>query len=417
MILAFGVSHKTAPIEIREKLAFSKEHVPDALKSLASDARLNEVALLSTCNRTEFYCSAVVCDPAVQHDLSNWWQRHLAPAFDMKPYLYTYSDRMAANHIMRVASGLDSMVLGEPQILGQLKAAYRTASEVGVVGQRLARLFQSSFSVAKQVRRNTGIALHPVSIAYAAVSLAKQIFTDLSQAKVLLIGAGENIELTLQHLVSKGVQHFTIVNRTLAHAQKLATQFGGECLALSQLTQGLRTADIVISAIDISKPIVGPLQIEQALAGEKRRPLLMIDLGVPRNIDACLAENEDIYLYSVDDLQNIVTENLKSRQTAAQAAEYLIAQASADYMDWISAHAHKPALWALRNKAANIKEEVLKDALNRLQNGKDPQAVVTQLAHQLTQKLMHNPTLSLRKLCAENAQEKIVLIKEVFSIE
>lgn len=415
MLLALGVSHKTAPIDIRERLAFSQETIPNALKTLANQVPIDEVALLSTCNRTEFYCSASKLSLSKQ--LLTWWQEYLAASFDVKPYLYVFSGENAVKHLMRVASGLDSMVLGEPQILGQLKTAYLTASQTGVVGKRLARLFQTSFSVAKRVRTTTSIAIHPVSVAYAAVILAKQIFSDLSQATILLMGAGENIELTIQHLVAKQAKKFIIVNRTVAHAEALVTRYGGKALPLEELATGLAEADIVMSAMAADKPILTQTILTRAFSGCKRRPILMVDLGVPRNIDPNIGNNEDIYLYTIDDLTGIVTENLKNRQLAAVEAESVIDKASHLYMRWTRSQQHNHTLRALRAKSDKIKNDALTIALRQLEKGKDPKAVMTQLAHQLTQKLMHQPTLGLRKVSTEEAENKIVVIKELFSIE
>ncbi len=413
MLIALGVSHKTAPIEVREKCAFSQEHIPDALKALVQTVDVEEVALLSTCNRTELYCSTSSISTPDAKQVLGWWQQYHPTPFDLNPYLYTFSNEGVVSHIMRVASGLDSMVIGEPQILGQLKMAFQTANESGVMGKRLSRLFQTSFSVAKRVRHTTDIASHPVSVAYAAVTLARQIFSDLSQATVLLIGAGENIELTLQHLCSKKVKQIFIVNRTLSHAQELTQQYGGIALPLEELSRALSQSDIVISSIASPKPLLMKRHVEQVFQQCKRRPIFMVDLGVPRNIEPSLAEHEDIYLYTVDDLQGIVTENLKNRQLAAIEAESVIAQASTVYMNWMRSSEKRHTVRALRHRAEKLKSESLNAALRRLQKGDNPEEVLTHFAHQLTQKLMHQPTLALKE--AEN--EKIELVKELFSIE
>ncbi len=413
MLVTLGISHKTAPIEIREKLAFSAVHIPHVLQTLVNDIGLEEVALLSTCNRTELYCSTLHQQTTFKNNVITWWQRHNATAFDVEPYLYIHSNAHAVSHMMRVASGLDSMIIGEPQILGQLKAAFQTASQQGVLGKKLLRLFQTSFSVAKRVRYTTQIGENPVSIAYAAVSLAKQIFTDLSKAKVTLIGAGENIELTLQHLKAKNVQHINIVNRTLSKAKSLTEKFGGQAHSLEQLPYALAQSDIVISSISSPEPIVQKQHLDIAFSTSKRRPLLMVDLGVPRNIEPSLCAHEDVYLYTVDDLQGIISENIKNREQATHEAEIIINQATDAYMRWNESKAQRQALIALREKAEQAKNETLAVALKRLHRGENPQEVITQFAHQLTQKLLHQPTLSLK----EAHQDKIVLVKELFDIE
>jgi glutamyl-tRNA reductase len=398
LLFTVGISHKTAPIEVREQLAFPQEHIPGALKALISDAALEEVALLSTCNRTEFYCSTPVTGENAMHRVLAWWQDYRSISFDVEPYLYSLANENAVKHVMRVASGLDSMIIGEPQILGQLKTAFTTAHETGVMGKRLSRLFQTSFSIAKKVRTSTGIANNPVSVAYAGVTLAKQIFTDLSQATVLLMGAGENSELTLQHLAAKNVKNIIIINRTLAHAQRLAANYGAQAQPFDSLAHCLTKADIVISAMSSPQHLLTPVHLEQALRKEKRRPILMIDLGVPRNIDPLVSKNEDVYLYTIDDLQGIILQNVQQRKKAAVDAEGLIMDASNAYMDWISAQRESvPHIRTLRDNAHTIKNELLNRALRQMEKGEDPRLVISQFAHQLTQKLMHEPTQQLRK--------------------
>lgn len=400
VLLTLGISHKTAPIAVREKLAFSPERIPMALKALKDQSQIQEIALLSTCNRTEIYCHApdgvlTPHSPSVVQSLMSWWQGYQQTDFDTEPYWYFYSDRQAVKHMMRVASGLDSMLLGEPQILGQLKLAYQMAHQEGTLGKQLSRWFQMSFSVAKRIRTQTEIAKHPISMAYAAVNLAKQIFADLSKSHVLLVGAGENIELILQHLQAKEVSQLSVVNRTLEKAQQLADKAQCRAYPLSQLESLLAQADIVITSINAQSPIIEEQQILPILK-QKRRPLLMIDLGVPRNIDPLLGQHEDIYLYSVDDLQHRMTENLKSRESAAQKAEGIIDSASIAFEHWIASQTNHRLISQLRKSADQIRHQTLQSALKELEKGKDPQVVLTQFAHRLTQKLIHQPTVALR---------------------
>ncbi len=416
MLLTLGLSHKTAPIDVREKLAFTQENIPQALASLYGEVGLEEVALLSTCNRTEFYFSTQDQASVSLLQLQSWWKKYHAPQFELDPYLYMYAEEQAVKHVMRLACGLDSMVIGEPQILGQLKSAYQTASKTGVIGRALSRLFQTSFSVAKKIRTETGIASHPVSIAYAATTLAKQIFSDLSLATVVLIGAGENIELTLQHLLAKQVKKIIIANRTVSHAKTLAERYGAMAVGLNELGWCLQQADIVISSIASPKPVVTELHVAQAFAHCKRRPLFMVDLGVPRNIVPSLSDNEDIYLYTVDDLQGYVSENIKTRQKAAIEAEALIAQACTAYMEWMLAQTQMATVRQLRLKTQDIKDTLLDAAIKQLRNGVNAEKVLTQFAHQLTQKILHQPTMQIRRASLAQSEEKISIVKELFDL-
>lgn len=417
MLLTLGISHKTAPIHVREKLAFSQENIPMALNALWKTVSVDEAALLSTCNRTEIYCSTGIKTDGGILDVAAWWQGYLGTNVDLTPYLYSHTEENAVKHVLRVASGLDSMILGEPQILGQLKTAFRTAIQSGVVGRKLSRLFQSSFNTAKKIRATTSIATHPVSVAFAAVSLARQIFSDLSKATVVLIGAGENTELILQHLLAKQVKRLVIVNRTLEKAKMLAERYQVEYASLNQLPLCLAQADVVVSSVASSVPIVTQEHIDYVFQHSKRRPLLMIDLGVPRNIEPSLTKNEDIYLYSVDDLEGIIQQNIKHRERAAIDAESIILRATDEYMNWIESEKQIKTIRVLRQKANIIKEQALEKAYRRLEKGEDPKVVVEIMLHQLTQKLMHTPTINLRRVNPHAADEKIVLAKELFNLE
>lgn len=412
MLLTLGISHKTAPIEIREKLAFSQENMISALQ-LVQQLPLQEVALLSTCNRTEFYFKSA--EKEAFAPLIHWWQNYQGVSFDINPYLYSLNNEQAVKHVMRVASGLDSMVIGESQILGQLKVALKCATQIGTIGKQLSRLFQSSFSVAKKIRASTGICAHPISIAFAAATLSRQIFSDLSKATVLLIGAGENIERVLRHLLNQRIKRLIIVNRTLKPAQELAERYSAQACDLSGLIDGLKEADIVISSIGSTMPVITAALLQEALAPCKRRPIFMVDLGVPRNIDPKVTLNEDVYLYTIDDLQNIVEANLKNRYLAVAQAELLINQAANAYMHWMGVQQKMQSVLALRAKAEEIKVHTLKNALRQLEKGGDPKQIVTQSIHQLTQRLMHHPTVNLRKILLK--EEKFIIAKELFNIE
>jgi glutamyl-tRNA reductase len=412
MLFTLGVSHKTASVAVRERLAFSPESIAPALKDLCLTTSATEVALLSTCNRTEMYCGAT--DPeAVLH----WWHRYLdLRPEDIRPFVYTYFDRAAVNHVMRVACGLDSMLVGEPQILGQLKMAYQTAGETGVLGRNLDRLFQNSFSVAKRVRRETEIGSHPVSIAYSAVSLSKQIFSDLKQITVLLVGAGQTMELVAKHLWQQGVRRVIVANRSLQAARHLAGLYQGQAIGLEAIEHHLSACDMVVTATASGHPIILPDMLPAVIKARKRRPIFMVDLAVPRNIHPDVGNFEDVYLYCIDDLQGIIDGNLQLRQSAAETAENLIQLQTDAYMAWFQAREGVETLKRFRGKIENVKAESLSLALSKIKNGHAPQDVLEQLVHTLTQKFLHLPSVKLRSLDIEDRQ-LIESIKQLYDIE
>lgn len=314
-LIAVGVNHKTAPVSIRERVSFAPERLADALKELTSTPEVSEAAILSTCNRTELVCYS---NSSETDTIIDWFEHyHKLNTQEVRPYIYIYPDQLAVRHVLRVASGLDSLILGEPQILGQIKDAYSKAEQAGTIGKLLNRLFQHTFSVAKQVRTDTAIGSSPVSVAFAAVSLAKQIFSNMEERTALLIGAGETIELAARHLHASGIGRIIIANRTVEKAHALAQEFGGYAIALKEIPNHLAEADIVISSTASQLPILGKGAAERAIKQRKHRPMLMIDIAVPRDIESEVGELEDIYLYTVDDLQEIIQEGLKSRQEAA----------------------------------------------------------------------------------------------------
>lgn len=419
MLLGLGISHKTAPIEVREKLAFSPEVVPFALKRLMDELGFDEAALLSTCNRTEFYCRTSVFEQN-EHKLDqllSWWHQFHAPAFEIQAYAYSLSNEGLVKHLMRVACGLDSMVLGETQILGQMKRAYHTATQTGAVGMHLSRLFQTSFSVAKKIRHTTGISANPVSLAFSAIILAKQIFSDLSQTNVLLIGAGENIELVLRYLLTKQVRNIFIVNRTFSRATELARRYGVKALQFQEIPAALTKADIVITSIYTQQPILTQACIKKACKGAKRRPILMVDLGVPRNIDTQVSQDEDVYLYTIDDLEGIIHHNMRHRYKAAQEAERIVARSVHLYMDWMTSQGALSVVREVRLRAEAIKQKALKDAIRLLEKGRDPKEVMQYLSHWITQKIMHTPTRSIRQMSLEKSHEKLDTVKELFNVD
>ncbi|MGR6035363.1 MAG: glutamyl-tRNA reductase [Candidatus Nitrosoglobus sp.] len=413
-LLAFGVNHKTAPVAIREQITFAPEHLPSALTELVSHSGAKEAAILSTCNRTELYCG---CMPERQEVIIEWLrQYHRMEPKILEACLYTHPDRFAVRHLLRVASGLDSMVLGEPQILGQIKTAYNYALEAGTVGRVLGRLFQHTFYVAKQVRTDTAIGTSPISVAFAAVSLAKQIFGNLEPTTALLIGAGETIELTARHLFTNGVGRTIVANRNLEKAYQLASQFNGYAIPLAEMPKHLSEADIVISSTASQLPILGKGTVERVLRIRKHRPIFMVDIAVPRDIEPEVGELQDIYLYNVDDLQEVVQENLQSRQAAAKQAEEIIDAQVENFMEWIRAQNAVPIICAVREEANQLCKEALEKARRRMANGHDPNEVLTILAHNLTNKLLHVPSRQLRTLSAAGDEAALEAALKIFDV-
>ncbi|MCS3811211.1 glutamyl-tRNA reductase [Xanthomonas sp. 4461] len=392
-----GLNHQTAPVDLRERAAFAGDALPRALESLRALPQVREAALLSTCNRTELYAMA---DDA--QTLAGWLDAH-APG--LSGYLYQHQDADAVRHLFRVATGLDSMVLGEPQILGQVKDAWAVARAHGALGSGLDRLFQQTFSVAKRARTDTRVGANPVSVASTAVRLAQESFARLNESTVLLIGAGETIELAAKHLSEGRVRRLLIANRTLAHAQTLASQHGGYALPLTDLERHLAEADVVFSATAAREPIVTRAQVEQALRARKRKPMLLFDLAVPRDIEASVATLGDAYLYTVDDLERAVEDNRRSRREAADQAEAIIDLQVARYVETVQANARQAPLKRLRAFGDSTRDELLAKARQQLSNGKPADEVLEQLAHALTNRLLHPPTAALREAALSNDLE------------
>ena len=392
-LFVLGINHQTAPVSLRERVAFSGDAIPAALDALRGLPSVHEVALLSTCNRTELY--AIADDDAVA--LADWLATHPDDAGDLHAYLYRHADADAVRHLFRVATGLDSLVLGEPQILGQVKDAWATARASGSLGNQLDRLFQQAFATAKRARTDTRIGANPVSVASTAVRLAQESFARLDDSTVLLIGAGETIELAARHLVQAKTKRLLIANRTLAHAQDLATRHGGYALALTELDRHLAEADVVISATAARDPILHKAQVAAALASRRHRPMLLLDLAVPRDIASDVAELKDIFLYTVDDLERAIEDNRRSRREAANEAEAIVELQVARYVETLGASTRTEPLKRLRAHGEAAKSEALAKAKQQLASGEDPDAVLDFLAHTLTNKLLHAPTIALRE--------------------
>lgn len=412
--LALGINHKTASVAVRERVAFTPEQLVEALQQLCALTSSREAAILSTCNRSELYIEQEALEvEQVLRWLANYHQLSLD---ELRACAYVHQDDSAVRHMMRVASGLDSMVLGEPQIFGQLKSAYAVAREAGTIGPLLGRLFQATFSTAKQVRTDTAIGENPVSVAFAAVSLAKQIFSDLHRSQALLIGAGETISLVARHLHDQGVKRIVVANRTLERASQLAEQFGAHAVLLSEIPNELVNSDIVISSTASQLPILGKGAVERALKLRKHKPIFMVDIAVPRDIEPEVGELDDIYLYSVDDLHEVIEENLKTRQGAAQVAEDLVLVGAEDFMLRLRELAAVDVLKSYRQQAERLRDDELAKAQRLLANGSSAEEVLLQLARGLTNKLLHAPSVQLKKMSAAGRLDALAMAQELFAL-
>ena len=401
----FGISHKTAPIDVRERLAIGPEQLPLALRELTQLDDVDEALILSTCNRTELYCEAG--HDAARHPL-DWLVRFNRVDDDLvRAHSYTLSEMPAVRHALKVACGLDSMVLGEPQILGQLKQAYRVATGEGTAGRKLHRLFQFSFSVAKQVRTETAIGENPVSVAYAASKLAHQIHGDLKDKTALLIGAGETIELVANHLRAAGIQRMMIANRTFARARELGASVDGHAIAFEDIPKHLPVADIIVSSTASREPIISKSAVELALTARNQRSIFIVDLAVPRDVDTAAGDLEAVYLYSVDDLNHVVQENAKSRELAAKQAEAIIDVQAQNYLEWLQGDSAVRAINDIRAAADEVRSETLAQAQRRLAAGDDPEQVLDVLANRLVSRLLHRPLSELRAAGADGDDELI----------
>lgn len=419
-IVALGINHRTAPIQIRERVAFNPAILTHALQDLTACPHIMEGAILSTCNRTELYCTL---ETETSHEpyeqmIAHWLSRyHKLPPSHLTPYLYSHPDQAAIRHLLRVASGLDSMVLGEPQILGQMKSAYHAANAAGTLGTLLNRLFQHTFTVAKQVRTDTAIGNSPVSVAFAAIDLAKQIFAQLSQKTALLIGAGETIELVARHLDENQIGRMIIANRTLSKAHRLASQLKGFAINLTEIAAHLAEADIVIASTASPLPILGKGMVESAFKKRKRKPVLMIDMAVPRDIEPEVSQLPDVYLYTVDDLEGIIQENLQSRQEAAKQAEEIITVEVEHFMGWLRSLSAVDTIRAYRNQANQTRNELLAQALQAIERGQNPSVVLQRFADSLTNKLLHHPCSALKQAGFDNRHELIKAAQELFNLK
>jgi glutamyl-tRNA reductase len=405
MLLTLGLSHHLAPLDVRERVSFSDSELADALTRLRALPGVAEAAIVSTCNRTEL--TAVAAD-AEDARLLEWWRRERQlPEGLLEKYRYTHSDHGSILHNLRVASGLDSMIVGEPQILGQMKHSYAVAGTARTLGPVLSRLFQHAFAVAKLVRSRTEVGMHPVSVAYAAVQLARHIFADFKQQTALVIGAGEIAELLAKHLRGQGVSRLLIANRSLDRAQRLARDVSGYAIPLTDLGSYLADADLIVSSTGARGLVLERGAFERAQARRRRKPVFMIDLAVPRDIDPKIAELEDVYLYTIDDLRKVVAENLKLRGQEARQAEALVEEYASGFNRWLEARDAAPTIRALREQARGHRDDVLDKARRLLAGGKPADEVLAFVADTLTNKLTHGPSAALRQ--ADAVEQALLL--------
>lgn len=390
-LFTLGINHRTAPLTVREQVAFHAEELRRALSDLMSSGHVHEAAILSTCNRTELYCQADTPQTAI-----DWLADYRrVPAHVIEPYLYAHPDREAVRHAFRVASGLDSMVLGEPQILGQMKEAVRIARESGALGTTLNKLFQSSFAVAKDVRSTTAIGANIVSMAAAAVRLAERIFERIADQNVLFIGAGEMIELCATHFAARNPKQIVIANRTIDRGRALADRFGATAIRLEDVGERLAEFDIVVSCTASQLPIIGLGLVERAVKARRHRPMFMVDLAVPRDVEVEVGGLDDVFLYTVDDLAQVVESGVESRNSAVVDAEAIVAARVDAFLHWLQTRETVPVIRSLRDSAERMRRHEMEHALKLLAKGEDPASVLDQLSQRLTNKFLHAPTQAL----------------------
>jgi glutamyl-tRNA reductase len=412
-LVVVGVNHRTAPVEVRERVVFDPARVPEALRELTSLPDVRESIIVSTCNRTELYCVTERDEP----ELGEWLQRYHQLGSSIHHCLYRHDDMRAVTHAFSVASGLDSMVLGEPQILGQLKDAYRTAQEAGTTGPMLNRLFQAAFSVAKRVRTETQIGANAVSVASAAVSMAKTVFASFDTRTALMVGAGETIALAARHLHADGLRRMIVANRSVDRARELAAEFQGFAISLDEIPSHLREADIVVASTASPNPIITRAMTASALRARKRRPIFMVDIAVPRDIEPEVAELEDVYLFTIDDLQSVVNQNMEGRRQAAREADQMIAAEADRFEMKLRTRDAAPTIRRLRHQAEQAREHTLDQARHMLAAGRSTDEVLDFLSATLTNRLIHAPSQRLRE-AAETGDDAIIeAITDIYHLD
>jgi glutamyl-tRNA reductase len=411
-LFTFGINHQTAPLAVREQVAFNEDGMENALRDLVENGAAKEAAILSTCNRMELYCNAA----HPQHAVDWLAQYHHLPRKEIEPYLYTLPREHAIKHSFRVASGLDSMVLGEPQILGQMKQAVRQAEQAGTLGFLLHKLFQRTFSVAKDVRSQTEIGANLVSMAAAAVRLAERIFPSISEQRVLFIGAGEMIELNAVHFAARSPKHITVANRTLERAQTLSRRLNGTAITLTDLPEQLAHHDIIVTCTASQLPILGKGMVESALKARKHRPMFIVDLAVPRDVEAEVSELDDVFLYTVDDIAEVVKDGLDARQGAVKEAEVIIDSGVSDFLHWMESREAVPTIRALRDHAERNRRLEVEKALRLLAKGENPEKVLEAMSSSLTNKFLHAPTHALNQVQSGDREAFLEVIHRLYHL-
>ncbi|MFN9732045.1 MAG: glutamyl-tRNA reductase [Pseudomonadota bacterium] len=412
-LIALGLNHQTAPVSLRERVAFDRDTVPVALAALRRVDGVEEAAILSTCNRIELYSN--VRDGREQA-IVEWLHSHhgLTPP-TLEEFLYRHDGPAAVRHLFRVATGLDSMVLGEPQILGQVKESYHLARAAGALGSPLERLFQNTFAVAKRVRTDTRIGANPVSVAFAAVRLAHQVFADLGRSTVMLVGAGDTVELAARHLTESGVKRMLVANRTLANAEALAARFGAQAMPLSDVPARLAEADVLIASTASREPVITRAQVASAIKARRRRPMLILDRAVPRDVEPATAELDDVFVYTVDDLSGVIEDNLRSRREAAREAEAIIDLQVGHFMDWCRGLDGQGVVRTVRAAAERERDALLARARAMLEHGKPAEEALAFLANALTNKIMHAPSANLRAAALRGDSELLRAAEKLFA--
>ena len=411
-LYALGLNHATAPVKVREQVAFQPDTLGVALRDLIAQPSVKEAAILSTCNRTEVYFSAAEAAP-----VERWLESfHRVPSESLHPYVYTLAQDRAVSHAFRVASGLDSMVLGEPQILGQMKHAVRSAEAAGALGLILNRLFQRTFAVAKDVRTNTDIGSASISMAAAAVKLAERIYPSLADQHLLLIGAGEMIDLAAAHFAAKHPKSITVANRTLERGEQLAARFGADAITLNELPERLAQFDMIVTSTASSLPILGKGLLERAIKSRRHTPMFIVDLAVPRDVEPEAAELDDVFLYSVDDLANIVKDNLQIRVDALTQAEAMIAEQAQSFLRWLDGRSVIPTLTALQGHHEALRATEVERARRLLAGGTTPEQVIEQLARGLTNKFLHAPAQALTRAGDAERAQLLAMLHHIYQL-
>jgi glutamyl-tRNA reductase len=412
-LVVVGINHRTAPIDLRERVVFEPSRMPEALRELATLPSVQESLIVSTCNRTEIYCASESGDVG----LADWLQRYHQLGMNIHHCMYRHEDMRAVAHAFSVASGLDSLVLGEPQILGQLKDAYRVAQEAGTTGPMLNRLFQATFSIAKRVRTETEIGANAVSVAYAAVRMARTVFSSFDNRTALLVGAGDTIALAARHLHADGLRRMIVANRSVDRARELASEFQGFAIGLEEIPSHLSEADIVVASTASPNPIITRAMAKDALRVRKRRPIFMVDIAVPRDIEPEVAELEDIYLFTIDDLQTVVNENMEGRRQAARVASEMIESAVDRFEMQIRSRQAAPTIRRLREQAEQARRHTLDQARHMILAGRSPDEVLEFLSTTLTNRLIHAPSQRLRDAAETGDGAIIETIAQIYRLD